>query len=87
MVQVLIKKKELEKPFVLEDIIILEELPAIEKEHEVVRVKAEEKPVKKVKKAFLKLFKKAKYNAKYHEELIPVENLKRQMLYRHRGVF
>jgi hypothetical protein len=82
MVQVLIKKKELDKPFVLEDIIILEELPAIEEDHEIIKIKAVEKPVKK---ALLKLMKKAKYNAKYLEETIPVEKIRRNIHYRNYG--
>jgi hypothetical protein len=84
MVQVLIKKKELEEPFVLEDIIILEELPAIEEDYTIVRVKAEEKPVKK---ALLKLLKKAKYNPKYLEEKIPIENIRRNINYRNFGIY
>ncbi|MFX0029358.1 MAG: hypothetical protein ACFE8B_09120, partial [Candidatus Hermodarchaeota archaeon] len=62
MVQVLIRKKELEEPFKIEEIIIFEELPAKDEGYKVTRVKAEEKPVKK---ALLKLLEKAKYNAKY----------------------
>jgi hypothetical protein len=50
----------------------------------ITRVKAEEKPVKK---ALLKLLKKAKYNAKYLEEKIPVENIKRNLNYRNYGLF
>ncbi len=82
MVQVLIKKKELEKPFVLEDIIIVEELPAIKEDYEIIKVKAAEKPVKK---ALLKLMKKAKYNAKYLEEKIPVEKIRSNIHYRNYG--
>lgn len=84
MVQVYIKQKELEEPFEIEDVIILEELPAIEEDYTVTQVKAEEKPVKK---ALLKLLKKAKYNAKYLEEKIPVENVKRNIYYRNYGLF
>ncbi|MFW9941401.1 MAG: hypothetical protein ACFFFT_10210 [Candidatus Thorarchaeota archaeon] len=82
MVQVLIKKNELEKPFVLEDVIILEELPAIEGDYEVIKVKAAEKPVKK---ALLKLMKKAKYNAKYLEEKISIEKIRKNIYYRNYG--
>jgi len=84
MVQVLIKRKELEEPFVLEDLIILEELPAIEDDYAIVRVKAEEKPVKK---ALLKLLKKAKYNAKYLEGKIPVEKIRRNIHTRNYAVY
>ena len=84
MVQVYIKKKELEEPFKIDEVIILEELPAIEEDYAITRVKAEEKPVKK---ALLKLLKKSKYNAKYLEEKIPVENIKRNLNYRNYGLF
>jgi len=82
MVQVLIKKEELEEPLVIEDVIILEELSAIEEDYEPVQVRAEEKPVKR---ALLKLLKKAKYNAKYLEEKIPVEKIRRNIYYRNYG--
>ena len=82
MVQVLIKKKDLEQPLVIKDVINLEELLAIEEDYEIVQVKAEEKPVKK---ALLKLMKKAKYNAKYLEEKIPVEKIRRNIYYRNYG--
>ena len=68
MVEVLIKKKPFEEPLEIEEIILLEELPADEEEYEIVKVKAEEKPLKK---ALLKLLKKPKYNAKYLDESIP----------------
>ncbi|MFX1376895.1 MAG: hypothetical protein ACFFA0_13905 [Promethearchaeota archaeon] len=81
MVQVLVKKKELENPF---EIIIIEELPASEEEYTITRVKAEEKPIKK---AFLKLLEKAKYNPRYFEETISVEELKRKVYIRNYGFF
>jgi hypothetical protein len=86
MVQVYIKKKDLEKkePIKIAEIIVLEELPAKDEEYEVVKVKAEEKPIKK---ALLKLMKKGKYNAKYLEETIPVADVKRNINYRNRVLF
>ena len=79
MEQMLIKKKVFE-PNVeeLEEIIILGKLPAEEKYVELVKVKAEEKPIRK---ALLKILNKAKYNAKYHEELIPINKVKRKFQY------
>ena len=76
MVQVYIKKEELEEPFKIDEVIIFEELPAIEEDHVITRVKAEEKPVKK---ALLRLMEKAKYNSKYLEETIPLEKFKRDL--------
>lgn len=87
MVQVYIKKKELEKPYKIEEIIIYEELPAKEEEYRITRVKAEEKPVKKALRRFRK---KAKYNSKYLQETIPVEKLKRDLhrnYYRNYGIY
>ncbi|MHA1915603.1 MAG: hypothetical protein ACW986_16610 [Promethearchaeota archaeon] len=69
MVQVLDKKKELDEIIIIE----IEELPATEEIHKVVELKTERKPIKK---ALLKLFRKAKYNAKYLEELTPVNDVK-----------
>ncbi len=83
MVEVVVKKKALEEPFKIEEIIILEELPPIEGEFEVVKVKAEEKPIKR---ALSKLLKKARYNAKYLEEVFNIENLKRNIHYRNYGL-
>jgi len=67
MVQVLDKKKD--EIFIIE----IEELPATEEIQKVVELKTERKPVKKV---LLKLFRKAKYNAKYLEELTPVNDVR-----------
>ena len=47
MVEVIVEKKALEKPFKVKEIIILEEFPPIEGEFEVVKVKAEKKPIKR----------------------------------------
>jgi hypothetical protein len=84
MVQVYVKKKDLEEPFKNVELIVLKELPARKEEYEVVRVKAEEKPIKK---ALLKLMKKGKYNSKYLEERIPISNVKRNIHYINRGLF
>ncbi|MHA2390525.1 MAG: hypothetical protein ACXAEX_01020 [Promethearchaeota archaeon] len=84
MVQVLVRKKDLKEPFEIAELVILEELPAEEEEYEIVRVKAEEKPIKK---ALLKLMKKAKYNAKYLEESISVDKVRRNINYRNTGLY
>lgn len=81
MVQVYIKKRELEEPIKL---IVLEKLPAKDEEVKVVKVKAEEKPIKK---ALLKIMKKGKHNAKYLEERIPVADVKRNINFRNTGLF
>lgn len=84
MVEVLLKKKALEEPIELEELIILEELPTAEEDYEIVKVKLEEKPLKK---ALSKLLKKAKYNAKYLEEMVDVNKVKRDIHYRRYGLF
>ncbi|MFX1280199.1 MAG: hypothetical protein ACFFA3_12345 [Promethearchaeota archaeon] len=84
MVQVYIKKRDLEEPIKIAELIVLEKLPAKDEEYEVVRIKAEEKPIKK---ALLKLMKKGKYNAKYLEERIPVADVKRNINFRNTGLF
>lgn len=85
MVQVFIPKKAHEELLEVEKIIIIEELP-IEKEEEYRRVtiKTEKKPFKK---SLLKLLKKAKYNAKYLEERIPIEKVRRNIHYRNTGFY
>jgi ribosomal protein L22 len=84
MVEVLLKKKVLEELIELEDFVILEELTTVEEDHEMVKVELEEKPLKK---ALLKLLKKAKYNAKYLEEMVDVNKVKRNILYRNYRLF
>ena len=88
MTQIIVKKKEpeidIELKLKLEKIIVLEELPAKDEQYEELKKKAGKK---RVKKALLKLFKKTKYNAKYLEETIPIEKVKRMVPYRNHGVF
>lgn len=84
MVEVLLKKKVLEELIELEDFVILEELTTVEEDHEMVKVELEEKSLKK---ALLKLLKKAKYNAKYLEEMVDVNEVKRNILYRNYRLF
>lgn len=86
MTQIIVKIKEpeIDMELELEKIIVLEELPAKDEQYEEVKIKAGKK---RVKKALLKLFKKAKYNAKYLEETIPIEKVKREVPYRNHGVF
>ncbi len=84
MVEVLFEKRTLDEPIELEDLIILEEFPTVEEDYEMVKVKLGEKPLKK---ALSKLLKKAKYNAKYLEEMVNVNKIKRDIHYRRYGLF
>lgn len=84
MVEVLFKKKALRELIELEDFIIIEELPTVEEDFEMVRVKLDEKPLKK---ALSKLLKKAKYNPKYLEELLDVNKAKRNIYSKNYGLF
>jgi hypothetical protein len=84
MVQVFIAKKAHEEPMVVEKIIIIEELPTEKEQYKRITIETEEKPFKK---ALLKLIKKAKYNAKYLEERIPLKNVKRNIHYRNTGLY
>lgn len=62
--------------------IILEKLPESRKQIEKIEVED-----KQDKSRLLKLFKKAKYNAKYEEELIQIKKVKSQIHFRNFGVF
>ncbi|MBA7506435.1 hypothetical protein ES706_05126 [subsurface metagenome] len=62
--------------------IVLEKLPELRKQIE--KKKVEDKQDKS---RLLKLFNKAKYNAKYHEELIQIKKVKSQIHFRNSGVF
>lgn len=88
MTQIIVKKKEpeidIELELKFEKLIVLEELPAKDEQYEELKIKTGKK---RVKKALLKLFKKTKYNAKYLEETIPIEKVKRKVPYRNHGVF
>jgi hypothetical protein len=84
MVQVLEKERVPEFSFKIEEVIIVEELPMEEEQHVEPEVSKRETAIKR---ALLKLFKKAKYNAKYLEETIPIEEIKRKIYYRNRGVY
>lgn len=79
MVQVLEKEKNPEQGIELEEFIILEELPIEEEQVKEQEVAQREKPVKK---ALLKLINKAKYNAKYLEETVPVEKVRNKIHFR-----
>lgn len=82
MVEVLLKRKTLEEPVKFEDLVVLEEFPSVEEDY--VKVKVKEKPVKK---ALSRLMKKAKYNAKYLEEMVDVNKVKRNLNYRRYALF
>ncbi len=62
--------------------IVLEKLPELRKQIE--KKKVEDKQDKS---RLLKLFNEAKYNAKYHEELIQIKVVKSQIHFRNSGVF
>ena len=80
MEQVLVRKEEPELKLEVE---VLEEVPAKQEVHEEAKPQEEQKPVKK---ALLKLLKKGKYNAKYLEELVSVNDARRMVNYRNFGV-
>ena len=81
MEEVLLRKMEPELNFEVE---VLEEVPAKAELHELAKPQEEQKPVKK---ALLKLLKKGKYNAKYLEELVSPDAVKRNVNYRNYGYF
>ena len=81
MEQVLLRKVEPELRLEVE---VLEEVPVKLELREAVKPQEERKPVKK---ALLKLLKKGKYNAKYLEELVSPDAVKRNVHYRNYGHF
>lgn len=84
MVQVLEKERKPEEVILLEEFKILEELSMEEEQVEELEVASWEKPVKK---ALLKLINKAKYNAKYLEETIPIEKVKNKIHFRNYAIY
>jgi hypothetical protein len=60
----------------------LENLPEIKGEFEVKKVKVKEKPIKK---ALLRLIKKAEYNPKFLEETYDLKEAKRNIYLRNNG--
>jgi len=84
MVQVLEKEKNPEEGIVLEEFLILEELPMEVEQVEELEVASREKPVKK---ALLKLINKAKYNAKFLEETVPIEKVRNKIHFRSHAVY
>ncbi|KKM59540.1 hypothetical protein LCGC14_1548000 [marine sediment metagenome] len=84
MVEVLVKNKVLEESLEEVEIVFLEELPVIEADNRMVKVRVEENPIKK---ALLKLFKKARYNPKYIEEEINIVKAKKNTYYRNYGLY
>ena len=81
MEQVLLRKVEPELRLEVE---VLEEVPVKAELRELAKPQEEQKPVKK---ALLKLLKKGKYNAKYLEELVSPDAVKRNVNYRLYGHF
>ncbi|MFX1242646.1 MAG: hypothetical protein ACFFA7_15460 [Promethearchaeota archaeon] len=84
MIQVLDKNNELKYSVVLEEIIIIEELPMEEEKHEEIAVSKREKPQKK---ALRKLLNKAKYNANYLKEAKRIEDIKNRINVRNRAIY
>ena len=81
MEEVLLRKVEPEFKFEVE---VLEEVPVKLEVRELAKPQEEQKPVKK---ALLKLLKKGKYNAKYLEELVSPDAVKRNVNYRLYGYY
>jgi len=79
MAQAELKKPE-PKVCVDPNLIILEELPI----PEVLESIEEEKPVKR---GLRKLLRKIKYNAKAHEEMIPIDKINSEWNHRNYGIF
>ncbi len=84
MVQVLDKDNELKYSIVLEEIIIIEELPMEEEKHEDIVVTKQEKIRKR---ALRKLLNKAKYNANYLKEAKRIEDIKNRINVRNRAIY
>jgi len=84
MEQVLVKKKLPQLDYELAEVLLLEQFQKKEESYELELPKEEEKPLNK---ALRKLHNKGKYNAKYLEELLPVDKVRQQGLYRNFGVF
>ncbi|MFX0021414.1 MAG: hypothetical protein ACFE9S_03755 [Candidatus Hermodarchaeota archaeon] len=84
MVQVLEKDHEKKYSIVLEEIIIIEELPMEEEKHEEEVVAKREKPQKR---ALRNLLKKAKYNANYLKEVKRIEDIKNRINVRNRAIY
>jgi hypothetical protein len=74
MVEVIVRKTALNHLDEIEDIIIMEELPDIKGEYEVVKVRAKKTPIKK---ALINLLKKVEFNPRYPEEKYGLKELKR----------
>ena len=81
MAQVVVKKKE---PEIKLEEVVLEEVHVKQDLREETKPQEKQKPVKK---ALLKLLKKGKYNAKYLEELVSPDAVKRNVYYRNYGHF
>ena len=84
MVQVLERDKDHKYSIILEEIIVIEELPMEEKKHEEKLVAKREKPQKR---ALRKLLKKAKYNANYLREAKRIEDIKNRINVRNRAIY
>ena len=76
MVEVIVKKTAFEHLNDITEIVIMEELPEIKGEFEVVRVITKDNLVKK---ALVKLLKKVEFNPRYPEEKYGLKELKRDI--------
>ena len=84
MVQVLEREKDHKFSIILEEIVILEELPMEDERIEEPKVAIREKQRKK---ALKKLFNKAKYNANYLKETKKIEDVKNRIHFRNYAVY
>jgi hypothetical protein len=84
VVQVLEKEKEHKYKIVLEEIIILEELPMEEERIEKPEVIKREKQPKR---ALKKLFNKAKFNVNYLKDTKRIEDIKNKIHFRNYAVY
>ena len=81
MEQVLVRKEE---PVLKLEVVVLEEVSVRQELLEEAKPQEEQKPVKK---ALLKLLKKGKNNSKYLEELVSLDDAKKNVYYKNYGYF
>ncbi len=84
MEQVLVKKNLPQLQYELAEVLVLEPL---QKEKGLYKVNLPQEERKPLKKQLWKLFNRGKYNAKYLEELVSLDEVKRVGFYRNYGVF
>lgn len=84
MVQVLDEDKDRKYSTILEEIIIIEELPMEKEQPQLTTVIKWEKPKKK---SLLKLLNKSKYNANYLKEIKRIEDVKNKLNIRSYAIY